>query len=177
MALTRKLYWALVAATLAVFGVIVLLIAPKISAGAGGRLLFDEQFSYSHAYAVDFIGALTDDARALYLVELRLLDTLFPLLLAICLTIGAARLTRGWKFRNRAIALIPAVLGAFFDLRENAAVGAMLRAAPGGVSADLARDASLWTSLKWMADLIAIALVIALVFVGLTARLLGGGAR
>jgi cytidylate kinase len=125
MALSRKIYWAVVAATLAVFGVMVLLIAPKISAGAGGRLLFDEQLSYSHAYAVEFVGALTNEARALYLVELRLLDTLFPILLAICLTVGVARLTHGWKLRNRAIAVIPPLLGAFFDLMENAAVAAM----------------------------------------------------
>jgi hypothetical protein len=177
MALSRKIYWAVVAATLAVFGVMVLLIAPKISAGAGGRLLFDEQLSYSHAYAVEFVGALTNEARALYLVELRLLDTLFPILLAICLTVGVARLTHGWKLRNRAIAVIPPLLGAFFDLMENAAVAAMLSAAPGELTADMARDASLWTSLKWMADLIAFAVIIALVFVEMTARLLGGGQR
>lgn len=166
-------YWAVASATVAVFGAMTLWAAPRISDGAGGRLLFDERFSYTHAEAAAFVGALTDEARALYMIELRLLDTLFPILLAISLAGGILLLTRGWAAAARAAAVAPAILGAAFDLTENAAVAAMLRAGEAGLTQEMVVEASFWTSVKWIADLSAAAILVAILYLSMARRIFG----
>ncbi len=169
---SRRIYWGIVALTVANFALLVLWAAPRVS-GDTGLLLFDERFSYSHAEALAFLDALSDEGRAVYLLELRLLDTLFPILLAISLAIGLFHLSRAWPAPVRLAALAFPALGAAFDLQENAAVAGMLRIGPAEVTAAMAEAASRWTSLKWVMDLFAGGLIIALLFVKFTAELLG----
>ncbi|GAB5448505.1 hypothetical protein [Gymnodinialimonas sp.] len=96
--------------------------------GAGGLQPFDSRFfGYTAAEGQAYLAALSDEARQVYLNDVRMLDTIFPISLAALLGWLLVRLAPGpWG----ALAVLPiAYLGA--DLLENARVAAiLLHAAP-----------------------------------------------
>lgn len=171
LSVPQRFFWALAAATVAVFGTLVLWIAPKISAEAGEQLIFDERLSYTNADAVKFFDALTPKGAALYLDEFRMLDTAFPALLALTLCVAIGHLTQDWRRFPRQIALTPPLLGAAFDMMENSAVATMLRAGADGLTPAMVSSASAWTTVKWLADVAAGATVAALVLSSALTRL------
>lgn len=91
--------------------------------GAGGLQPFDSRFfGYSAAEGQAYLAALSDEARRVYLGDVRLLDTVFPICLGTLLAWLMIRLAPGvW----RALAILPvAYLAA--DLWENARVAQIL---------------------------------------------------
>lgn len=86
---------------------------------------------------------MTEAGRALFLGPYRLMDTVFPLLLALTLAVTGGR-RRWW---------LGALAGAYalLDLAENASIAAILRAAPALPDADQVARASLLTIAKWAA--------------------------
>ncbi|MBY4894786.1 hypothetical protein KUL25_18675 [Rhodobacteraceae bacterium N5(2021)] len=96
--------------------------------GAGGLHPFDSRFfGYTAAEGQAFLSALSDEARQVYLADVRLLDTIFPICLAALLSWLMLRRASGpW----RALAILPVAYLAT-DLLENARVAAiLLHAAP-----------------------------------------------
>ncbi len=93
---------------------------------------------------------MTEAGRALVLGPYRLMDTVFPLLLALTLAITGGR-RRWW---------LGALAGtyALLDLAENASIAAILGAAPAVPSADQVARASLLTIAKWITVIPATAL-------------------
>ena len=166
MKIERIFYWAIVAATIACFVVLAGWGAPKVAAEAGGLPIFDARFRYSYHAAEAFLAALTNDGRKLY-YELRLLDTIFPVLLAVSLGGGVLLLTRGRRLSIRLVALIPPIAGAVFDLSENALVAEILQDAATGVMPDpaMVAAASYRTSMKWISDYGSLATVASLYLV------------
>lgn len=93
--------------------------------GARGLTPFDARFfGYTPADGTAYMNALADDARAVYLGDVRLLDTIFPIALAALLAWPLLRLPTGaW----RVLAILPlGYLAA--DLIENARVAKILLA-------------------------------------------------
>lgn len=95
----------------------------KLIPGSGGLQPFDARFfGYTAVEGQTYLAALTDEARAIYLTDVRLLDTVFPVTLAALLGVLILRYTRGsW----RVLAVLP--LGFLVaDLLENARVAQLL---------------------------------------------------
>lgn len=93
--------------------------------GADGLTPFDARFfGYTPAEGAAYLRALTGDARAVYLSDVRLLDTIFPIALAALLAWPLLRLPTGaW----RVFAILPlGYLSA--DLIENARIAKVLLA-------------------------------------------------
>ncbi len=90
---------------------------------------------------------MTDRGRALFFGPYRLMDTVFPLLLALTLAITGGR--RHWWLG------VLACTYALLDLAENASIAAMLRAAPAVPGAEQVARASALTIAKWIAVLLA----------------------
>ena len=90
------------------------------------------------AWALD----MTDRGRALVLGPYRLMDTVFPLLLALTLAVTGGR--RRWWLGVLACAY------ALLDIAENASLAAILRAAPAAPGADEVARASALTIAKWI---------------------------
>ncbi|MGY6536360.1 MAG: hypothetical protein ACXIVG_13530 [Pararhodobacter sp.] len=99
---------------------------------------------------VAWMAGMTDRGRALVLGPFRVLDTVFPLLLALTLVItGAAR--HVWLG-------LAGLAYAGADLAENAVIAAMLRAWPAAPGADAVALASALTIAKWVMVIPAVAL-------------------
>lgn len=110
-----------------------------------------------------WMAGMTDSGRALVLGPRRVLDTVFPLLLALTLV-----MTGAWRHVWLGLA---GLVYAGADLAENAAIAAMLRAWPAVPGTDAVALASGLTIAKW-------AIVIPVVVVGLWlfAKEMKGGA-
>lgn len=157
----RAAFWWLAGATLAVYLAMVLWSLPQIADAAAGLRPFDlRPFGYGGPEARAFLAALSPEGTAFYLGVQHKLDIVYPPALAITLVWAFLRLLpRGWAL----IAAIPALLGAVFDLFENAAVAGLLRAGADGASDAMVAVASQWTVLKSASDAVAlIALLLAL---------------
>ena len=126
MSRTRVAYWAVFAAALAVYGVMVGWTLPAISRDAAGLAPFDMRpMGYSVAEARAFLAALGAEGRALYLGPQHALDLVYPALLAGVL-IGAVRGLIGPLGLRWGLGLL-ALGGMAADYLENTRVGAMLR--------------------------------------------------
>ncbi|MCB1369192.1 MAG: hypothetical protein KDK00_15600, partial [Rhodobacteraceae bacterium] len=144
MSIVRALYWALVAATLLLYGVMVLWSLPQVAAAAGGQVAFDMRpGGYTFAEAMAFLAALSEEGQAFYLGTQHRLDSAYPAMLAMVLALGGYGLAgpdrRRWLARAIAAA---AIIGAVADYLENQAVVAMLEAGPAGLTADMVTAAS-----------------------------------
>lgn len=159
----RILLLAFLVAALGAFLAMRLWTMPLIRAGAGGRDMFDLLIDgYSPAYVADYLAALGDDARTLYLGPQRLLDTILPVALTGTLATATYLMARRWSLvLGLALALVPLFYFAF-DMLENAQLAVILthRAA----SAEMAEAASRFTMAKAQALRFAIG---AVTFVGL----------
>lgn len=141
-----RLMWSLVAATAAVYLVMVLWSLPHLSALAGGAAMFDMRLTgYDFGTAMALIAALGPEGRDFYLNVQQGFDTAFPLLEAASFTLAFLRLFPG---RIAVPLSIVSFIGAVFDELENAVVATMLRAGPDGLTEGLVATASQWTLLK-----------------------------
>ena len=144
----RWLFWPMIALTAAYFVGMAGWTTLAISAEADWQLLFDARLAgYSFEAAQRFLGILSEVGLARYLGFARLLDTVFPALLAVSLIWGVCRFY-GWR-AALGISLV-AVLAALLDWRENAAIAEMLRAGPDGIDEALVARASLLSIFKWI---------------------------
>ncbi len=125
---SSALLWIVVAATLAVYLVMVFWSLPKIANLAGGLPAFDlRPMGYSVDEGRSCLAALSPEGRRFYLVVQHRLDLVCPGLLALTVLLAFRRLAPG------GLGLLfsaVAVLGAGFDWAENAAVAALLTQGP-----------------------------------------------
>lgn len=159
--MARVVFWGVVAATLAVYAVMVLWSLPKVAAAAGGLAPFDlRPLGYSEAEARAFLSAITAEGRAFYIRVQHGLDVAYPALLALTLTLSFGRLVRSGGLR---LVLILVAMGAMAaDYTENALVAAMLSQPPEAVPATLIAQASLATLVKGLLSTVAlVALLVA----------------
>lgn len=146
MSPTRIAYWALFAATLAVYGAMVGWTLPAISRDAAGLAPFDlRPMGYTPAEARAFLAVLGDEGRALYLGAQHWLDLFYPVMLALVL-IGAVRVLIGSRSLQFTLSLL-ALGGMASDYLENARVAIML-ASDGAVTDGLIEAASRASQLK-----------------------------
>ncbi|MEJ6393637.1 hypothetical protein V8J82_10245 [Gymnodinialimonas sp. 2305UL16-5] len=120
----RKAWQALAFLTTALYGGIAWLWFVELIPGSGGALPLDARLiGYSVDEARAYLAALTAPARAIYLNDMRVLDTIFPVCLAVFLAAPMIWALRGvW----RALALLP-IAFLLADLGENAQIAALLR--------------------------------------------------
>lgn len=95
----------------------------KLIPGSGGHQPFDARFfGYTAAEGQAYLAALTDEARTVYLTDVRLLDSISPFALTALLGVLILRYTRGFW---RLLVILPlGYLAA--DLLENARVAQLL---------------------------------------------------
>ena len=149
----RVTFLTVLTATLGVYFTMLFWSLPKLSELAGGLKMFDlRPGGYSLAEAQEITSALGEAGRAFYLGTQHKLDTAYPLLLTLTLTMSYAKLFT----RKIALALmLLAAMAASFDLLENMTVADMLRAGPEALTADMSEAASRWTLLKSVASSLA----------------------
>jgi len=160
-----KVYWVVVAATVANYLIMILWSLPQVSEMAGGGVPFDMRpGGYSFDDALEFLIAITDTGRDFYLNTQQLLDSFYPTLFAATVAIALAHLLpRYWGW---ALATIAIVAGGF-DYLENSAVAAMLRVEPDALTQAMVSTASNWTLAKSVSTTIAsLALLIVLCIKG-----------
>ncbi len=149
----------LLAATAAVYAVLVLVYLPQL--WAGGLAPFDLRLAgYDAEAAGDYLAGLSALGKAAYQGPVRLLDTLFPMLLSAVLLLPlGARAWRGLTAGTRLALGLPALGYGLLDLAENTAIARLLRAEL-PVDSGAVRVASLLTQTKFA--LLALAVVLAL---------------
>lgn len=147
-----RTFWVVLAAMLAAWLGMNLWSAPRIEDLSGGLRLLDMRFTgYSFDEARDFLAAIGNEGRALYLGPQLWLDMLFPPLLGAVLFF-----TYRWLFPGPAGLIIGtlSLTSVVLDYLENAALAAMLRAGADGLTPELAATASQWTMAKWSVTLV-----------------------
>lgn len=157
-----RIFWALLAAMLAVNLAMNLWVVPQIEDMSGGLRLFDMRFTgYGFDDARAFVTAIGDPGAALYLGRQFWLDMIFPPLLSAVLFLAYRWLFPGWP--GLVIGTL-ALTEVAFDYLENFAVAAMLRAGPDGLTPEMVATASRWTTVKWsLAAVGVLALVVGIV--------------
>jgi hypothetical protein len=134
----QRIFWAVVATTLAVYAVMLTWSIPAISDAAGGRAMFDMlPAGYSYDEARAFLTALSPEGADFYLRVQHRLDLFYPALLAIASGWAMVRLAPRWRWRL-ALLLVP-VPGMVFDYLENCAVAVMLAAGEDGLTPEMWR--------------------------------------
>lgn len=146
----------LAALSVASFGALVWYSVMVLKPSAGGLLPFDERvLGYTFDDAKAYLTALSNGGRAVYLVEVRILDTVFPIFLALYLGYLAMHLAGDWMHPwSRMILVLPAAGYVLMDLCENALVAEILRAGPQGITTDMVALASEFTVTKWFLVLV-----------------------
>jgi hypothetical protein len=151
----RAVFWGVVAATLAVYLVMVLWSLPRVAAAAGGLPPFDlRPLGYSETEARAFLAALTAEGRDLYTRVQHRLDLAFPALLGLTLLMSFQRLVRPGALLVALALLAFAQMAA--DYAENALVARMLGRPVAEVPAEMIARASSATLAK--SGLVALAL-------------------
>lgn len=147
-------YWLLVAITFGIYLSMVIWTLPEISAAADGEPAFDLRLmGYDFDEATVFLNKLNHDGHDVYLGIQHTLDTFFPGLLGIILTIGLVRMAPN---TNLGVAFsLFAVAGGIFDYLENYYVRVMLLTDVNEVTPEMVGTASNWTLLKSACSLIA----------------------
>ncbi len=160
----RIAFWAVIAATLAIYLVMVIWSLPKVADAAGGLAPFDlRPLGYSEAEARAFLAALSDDGHRFYVDVQHRLDLAYPALLAASLSLCFARLIGSRTLRTALIAV--ALGGMAADYAENLMVGRMLTDPGVSAPADLIAYASAATVAKSVLSAAAMtALLAAVVF-------------
>jgi hypothetical protein len=160
-----RIFWVILAATLAAWLAMNLWTVPRIEEAAGGLRLLDMRFTgYSHEEVQAFVSALGAEGAALYLGAQYWLDMLFPPLLGAVIFLFFRWLFRGLPGLVIGIASLTYVAA---DILENLAVAAILRAGVDGLTPQMAATASLWTTAKWGLALIGVAMLV----IGIALRL------
>ncbi|MGV8987938.1 MAG: hypothetical protein ACOH2H_16825 [Cypionkella sp.] len=148
----KTLNWVLPLATIASFAVLIGYYIPQLSTASGGGMPFDlRPMGYSLAEARAYLAQLTPAGVALYLGPIRLLDTLFVILLTATLCLPLRRRGQLW--------FLPALAYGLFDLAENVAVARLLHAGP-EIEAQAVALASGFTQAKFVGVTVAFALAL-----------------
>lgn len=127
-----------------IYAVMLIWSLPKITDAAGGLVPFDMRpGGYSFEKAKAFLSALPPDIVAFYRdIQIGLLDTAYPGLLALSLFLAIALLApKKLGYGRWTLALI-AVPSAVFDYMENTAIRTMLALGPDGITSEIVADAS-----------------------------------
>jgi hypothetical protein len=144
--------WALPLATALAYGVLVLWFGPQVQAAAGGLMPFDlRPMGYDLDAARLFLTTLTSEGRDVYLVPVRINDTIFPILFTLTLCLPVRRWTWAWT--------IPALAYGLLDLAENMAVATLLRTGPEVGSGPVALASAL-TQAKFAASVVAVGIAL-----------------
>ncbi len=160
-----RIFWVILAATLAAWLSMNLWTVPRIEEMAGGLRLLDMRFTgYSHAEAQEFVAEIGDEGTALYLGAQYWLDMVFPPLLGAVLF-----LFYRWLFPGLPGLIIGTVSLTYVavDVLENLAVAAMLRAGANNIAPEMAATANQWTTMKWNLSIVGLAILI----IGIALRL------
>lgn len=145
----RLLFWVLVAATMAIYAVMVAWSLPMISTAAGDLMPFDMRpYGYTFKEARAFLVALSPEGREFYQDVQHRLDILYPLLITATLFFALVALLPYRWGRRRWLAVSPIVLVAVADWAENAAVSTLLSAGPEGITPQMVAEASRWSVSK-----------------------------
>ncbi len=145
----RLLFWICVALTALVYGIMLVWSLPIILADADSLLPFDlRPVGYSYEQAKSFLAALSPDGTRFYRTTQRALDTAFPILEALSLGAAIFLLLPDRLGAKRFFIALLVLPGSVFDLLENAAVAALLRAGSNGITPEMVAQASFYTQLK-----------------------------
>lgn len=128
-----KVLLALIVLTLAVYGHMIFVSIPAVSARAGGMQILDLMpVGYSPAYAAQLFERLGEAGRRAYLTEQIPVDLLYPFLFGV--TFAWLLLYLMWRVSPRRTWALGAaamlLLAGLFDYAENAAIIAMLASYP-----------------------------------------------
>lgn len=114
-----------------------------------GDLIFDSRiFGYNEPQAQAYLAVITERQRGLYLDLFRWMDTLLPVLLALCLAGVIWLRSVALRPMLRLLLLAPPLVYLALDLAENALVADMLRQGT-AVADETVRRASVFTMSKW----------------------------
>jgi len=156
-------FWICFAATVAVYAVMVFWSLPKIVEAAGGHAPFDlRPAGYSLDEAKSFLAALSADGRAFYHGTQRVLDSVYPLLLASTLGLGLWLVVPSSSHLVREPLVLIPVLAMIADLTENQLVARMLDASVQTLDATTVKMASVTTIVKSILTTYAISALLAL---------------
>ncbi len=146
-------FWALLAATAAVFLAMAFWSVPRLEDHASGDLPFDVRLlGYSYEEARDYLARLGREGRIFYLNVQWRLDSVFPALLALTLGFALPWLYPGAGPWGRAVLIVLAYAGAVFDYVENYHIASMMIAGPDLLTQDTVAAASRASILKWVFD-------------------------
>ncbi len=144
----KHLAWLVLAATGTAYAAIMLWSLPHLSALSGGLAMFDMRpFGYGYEAAHAILTALGEKGREFYLNVQQRLDTVFPPFAAASFVICFHALYRTRRWRVVVLSVV-AILGAAFDLAENAAVEGLLHTGPSALSFAQVKWASAMTTSK-----------------------------
>ena len=143
--------WALPLVTVAAYLLLVGYFGQQLSAQSAGLPFDFRPLGYTLAEAQAYLSHLSPTGTALYLGPIRLMDTVFPILLTLTLCLPMRRRDQLWF-------LAPLTYG-ILDLSENIAVARLLRAGP-EVQAQAVSLASGMTEAKFAALTVAILLAL-----------------
>ena len=153
-----RIFWIILAPTLAAWLGMNLWTVPRIEEMAGGLRLLDMRFTgYSYADVREFVSAIGDEGTALYLGAQYWLDMVFPPLLGAVIFLFFRWLFPGLPGPIVGI-LSFTYVGA--DILENLAIAAILRAGANDVTTEMAATANQWTTIKWGLAIIGLLMLI-----------------
>jgi hypothetical protein len=141
----RRAFPLLAALTAALGALLMLLVAPRMAALAGGEPMLDLRLT---GYGPDdlrrLLGAMNPELPGYYAAVVRPLDTAFPVVFTATLALGL------WRTAPRArwLVALPVAYG-LADLAENAAIARLLAGGPEGLDPGLVVRASALTMAKW----------------------------
>lgn len=141
-----RAFWAVFAAMVLVYCIMVLWSLPVIMKDANGLMPFDLRPSgYTTDEARAFLSALSENGRTHYMGVQHKLDTLYPGLMALSLILAYLLV---FPTKWAAGFSVLAVLAAVFDWSENSAVADLLRLGADGIDEEVVSVAALFTMLK-----------------------------
>lgn len=153
-----RMFWAILAATLAAWLSMNLWTVPRIEETAGGLRLLDMRFTgYTYEDAQEFVAAIGDEGTALYLGAQYWLDMVFPPFLGSVIFLFFRWLFPG--FPGLIIGIVSLTYVAA-DILENLAVAAILHAGMDGLTPEMAATANQWTTIKWGLALVGLAMLV-----------------
>lgn len=158
-----RLFWFVVAVTLADYCVMIFSSIPRISAHAGGLAVFDMRpGGYSFEEAKAFLAALSPEGAAFYTNVQHRLDAAYPALLALTLAWAILRLAPTRWGRWRWLLAATPLPGMVFNYRENLDVATMLKLGPDDITPAIVEAASLHSQAKAATTSICMAILLIL---------------
>ncbi|MFZ2103211.1 MAG: hypothetical protein WAU86_21870 [Oricola sp.] len=174
----NRLFWLVVALTLADYFVMIFWSIPRLTADAGGLAVFDMRpGGYSFEEAKAFLAALSAEGAAFYANVQHRLDAAYPALLALTLGWSILRLAPERWGLWRWLLAATAIPGMVFDYWENFGVTGMLEAGSDGITPQTVAAASLHSQLKAGASTVAMTILLVLLVTWGFRRLRGHTAR